>query len=298
MKILLLGKNGQLGWQLQRALLPLGEVITLDRTNRSSLCGDLSNLDGLKQTIHTLDPQIIVNAAAYTAVDKAESEPELARLINAQAPEVLAREAAALGSLLVHYSSDYVFDGSGNKPWQESDPAAPLNHYGQSKLEGEQAIQASGCRHLIFRTSWIYSTYGNNFAKTVIRLAREREVLHIVNDQIGVPTNAATLADITAHALRTALQLPEVNGLYHVAPQGEVSWYDYANFVIKEAQDLGEVFQVQNIVPISSADYVTPAMRPYNSRLDTSKFSDTFSLRLPYWECEMTRVLKEILLCS
>lgn len=298
MKILLLGKNGQVGWQLQRALAPLGDVIALDRTNRVPRCGDLGNLDALAQTVRVIAPKIIVNAAAYTAVDKAESEPEIAQLINAQAPGVLAREAAALDSWLVHYSTDYVFDGTKSTPWLETDPTVPLNQYGRSKLEGEQAIQASGCRHLIFRTSWIYSTYGTNFIKTILRLARKQEELQIVDDQIGAPTGAAMLADFTAHALRTTLSEPGVSGLYHLASDGEASWYEYANFIINKAKESGEVFQVQNITPIPSTNYHKPALRPSNSRLNSTKFSRTFSLYIPHWEVEVSRVLQEILTTS
>ncbi len=190
MKILLLGKNGQLGWELQRALAPIGELIALDRKGDFNFCGDLTNLEGLANTIRTLSPDVIVNAAAYTAVDKAESEPELATLIKTSAPAILAREANALGALLVHYSTDYAFDGSGHHFWKETDSAAPLNVYGKTKFEGEQLIQASGCNHLIFRTSWVYGARGNNFVKTILRLAREKEEINIVHDQIGAPTGA------------------------------------------------------------------------------------------------------------
>lgn len=295
MKIILLGKNGQVGWELQRSLAPFGELIALARDGHSSFCGDLTNLEGLSQTIRALAPDVIVNAAAYNAVDKAESETELAMLINAKAPEILAQEAASIGALLVHYSTDYVFNGSGSNPWQETDAVAPLNYYGKSKLEGERAILASGCKHLIFRTSWIYSVRGNNFAKTMLRLARERESLSVVNDQIGAPTGADLLADVTAHALRRTLDNSEVIGLYHLASQGETSWYNYANFIIESAQNLGEVFQLQTLIPIASADYITPARRPSNSRLDTTKLSNTFSLHLPHWEVGVNRMLKEFI---
>ncbi|MDR3501948.1 MAG: dTDP-4-dehydrorhamnose reductase [Legionella sp.] len=295
MRILLLGKNGQLGWELQRALSPLGELIALDRNNVAPLCGDLTKSESLAQTIRHLAPDIIVNAAAYTAVDKAESEPELAMLVNATATEVLATEAAALGAWLIHYSTDYVFDGSGSNFWQETDPVAPLNCYGKSKLKGEQAIQASGCKHLIFRTSWVYAARGANFAKTILRLARERQELRIINDQIGVPTGADLLADITAHALRMAVKNPLLSGVYHLAPQGEISWYDYARFLVDEITNTGEQLLVEQITPIPSEEYNTPAKRPLNSRLNTKKLINTFSIYLPNWELGVSRMVKEIL---
>ncbi|WP_028387547.1 dTDP-4-dehydrorhamnose reductase [Legionella fairfieldensis] len=297
MKILLFGKNGQLGWELQRALAPLGEVTALIREDSFPLCGDLSRLNEVAHTIRTVKPHIIVNAAAYTAVDKAEAESERAsvELINAKAPGLLAREAAAIGAWLVHYSTDYVFDGKGSDCWKENDPVAPLNHYGKTKAAGEQAVVLSGCNYLIFRTSWIYSNRGNNFVKTIIRLAYEQTTINVVNDQIGAPTGADFLADITAHALCIALQNPTVKGLYHIAAQGETSWYDYANFIIKEARNLGERFQVKTINPVDSADYFTPAKRPLNSRLNTTKFSDVFPLHLPHWEFGVNRMLKEFL---
>lgn len=295
MKILLFGKNGQLGWELQRALSPLGELIALDRYGTEALCGDLTNLAGIAQTIRRVAPDVVVNAAAYTAVDKAETETQLANLINSQAPQVLAQEVAVLGAWLVHYSSDYVFDGSGSQPWGESDLAKPLNHYGQSKLEGEKAIEESGCKHLIFRTSWVYGYHGNHFVKTIMRLAREREFLNIVDDQIGAPTGADLLADITAHSLRTAFMKAAVGGLYHLAPYGEISWYDYANFIINTAQTLGQRFLVKAINPIQSSDYKTAAKRPLNSRLATAKLASNFSLNLPHWESGVVRMLKGIL---
>ncbi len=223
MKILLLGKNGQVGWELQRSLQPLGQVIALDRAGGAGLVGNLGDLADLEQTLCDLKPDIVVNAAAYTAVDKAESEPALARRINAEAPQVLADTMAKLGGWLVHYSTDYVFDGSGQQPWQEDQQTNPLNIYGQTKLEGEQAIQSSGCKHLIFRTSWVYAARGNNFAKTMLRLAAEREQLKIIDDQIGAHTGAELIADITAHALQASKRKPEVSGLYHLAAAGEAS---------------------------------------------------------------------------
>lgn len=294
MKILLLGKNGQVGWELQRALAPLGDVIALDRNGGAGeLCGDLSDLEGLARTVRAVAPDVIVNAAAWTAVDKAETEQQMARRINAEAPAVLAREAAALGAWLVHYSTDYVFDGSGNTPWAETDAMAPLNVYGQTKREGEQAIVASGCKHLIFRTSWVYAARGANFAKTMLRLAREREALDVIDDQTGAPTGADLLADVTAHAIRAAT--PALSGIYHLAPQGEVTWWGYASFVIEQARSMGEVLKVATVSPIPSSAYPTPAKRPHNSRLATQKLQSAFGLRLPPWQDGVRRMLTEIL---
>lgn len=294
MKILLLGKNGQVGWELQRALAPLGELVALDRAGAEGLCGDLTDLEGLVRTVRAVAPDVIVNAAAYTAVDKAESEPDLARRINVEAPGVLAREAKTLGAWLVHYSTDYVFDGAGSKPWTETDPVAPLNVYGATKLAGEQAIQQSGCNHLIFRTSWVYAARGANFAKTMLRLARERTVVKVIDDQFGAPTGADLLADVTAHAVRVAQQKAEVSGVYHLAPAGEVTWWTYAGFVIAQARAAGEALVVETVEPIPTSAYPTPARRPSNSRLDTRKLQTTFSLHLPDWPDGVSRMLTEI----
>jgi len=296
MKILLFGKNGQVGWELQRSLAPLGELIALDARSES-LCGDLTNLAGIANTIRTVAPDIIVNAAAHTAVDKAESEPDLADTLNTLAPEIMAKEAARLGAWLVHYSTDYVFDGSGKVAWRESDATGPLSTYGKSKLAGELAIIASGCRHLIFRTSWVYAARGGNFAKTMLKLAKERDSLKVINDQIGAPTGADLLADVTAHAIRTALQQPEVSGLYHLVAGGETSWHGYANFVIEFARQAGVEIKVSAdaIAPVPTAAFPTPAIRPLNSRLDTQKLQNTFNLYLPHWQSGVTRMLTEIL---
>lgn len=300
MKILLLGKNGQVGWELQRALAPLGEVIALDRAGMAAspwgaLCGDLADLDGLARTVRAVAPDVIVNAAAWTAVDKAEAEVAQARCINAEAPAVLAREAAACGAWLVHYSTDYVFDGSGTAPWAETDAVAPLNVYGQTKWEGEQAIVQSGGRHLVFRTSWVYAARGANFAKTMLRLARERDALNVIDDQVGAPTGADLLADVTAHALRVAQARPDVAGIYHLAPLGEVTWWGYASFVIAQARAMGETLQVQSIAPIPSSAYPVAARRPLNSRLSTQKLQATFGMHLPQWQDGVQRMLTEIL---
>jgi dTDP-4-dehydrorhamnose reductase len=295
MKILLLGKNGQVGWELQRSLAPLGELIALDRHAVEGFCGDLSDLDALRATIRRIRPDIIVNAAAYTAVDKAESESELADRVNAQASRLLAEETAILGGWLIHYSTDYVFSGHGTTPWQETDAVAPVNQYGETKLAGEQAITASGCKHLIFRTSWVYGARGNNFAKTMLRLAKDRDTLSVIADQIGAPTGADLIADVTALAIREVLQRPELAGLYHLAAAGEVSWHGYASHVIAFAQDNGEQLAVETISPIDTTAYPTPARRPLNSRLNTQKLRDNFSLHLPDWQSGVTRMLREVL---
>jgi len=291
MKILLLGKNGQVGWELQRSLAPLGELISPDRNTG----GDLSDLDALRATIHQVKPEIIVNAAAYTAVDKAESETELADCVNGQASQVMAQEAASLGAWLIHYSTDYVFSGQGAKAWQETDSVAPVNHYGASKLAGEQAIIESGCKHLIFRTSWVYGARGNNFAKTMLRLAKDRESLSVIADQIGAPTGADLIADITALAIQQVMHRPELAGLYHLAAAGEVSWHGYACHVIDFAKTQGEELAVTAVNPIDTIAYPTPARRPLNSRLNTQKLRDNFSLHLPDWQSGVTRMLREVL---
>ncbi|MGZ8946685.1 MAG: dTDP-4-dehydrorhamnose reductase [Methylococcaceae bacterium] len=296
MKLLLLGKNGQVGWELQRSLAPLGEVIALDRHTVDGLCGDLSNLQGLSDTIRRVKPDVIVNAAAYTAVDKAESEPELANTINALATEVMAKEAQASGAWLVHYSTDYVFDGSGDKPWIETDKTGPLGVYGATKLLGEQLIQQSGCQHLIFRTSWVYGARGNNFAKTMLRLAKDRDTLNVIDDQVGAPTGAELLADVTAHAIRLAQQHPDVSGLYNLIAKGETSWFGYARFVLDFAEKSGVPLKVaaNAINPIPTSAFPTPAKRPHNSRLDTSKLESTFNLLMPDWQSGVIRMLSEI----
>jgi len=235
MNILLLGKGGQVGWELQRSLAVLGNVTALDFDSPEH-CGDFSNPQGVAETVRALRPQVIVNAAAHTAVDKAESEPELARLLNATTPGVLAEEAARLGAWLVHYSTDYVFDGSGERPWVEDDAPAPLSVYGATKLEGEQLIRQAGCQHLILRTSWVYAARGGNFAKTMLRLAQERERLTVIDDQWGAPTSAELLADVTAHALRQLLKRPEDGGLYHCVAAGETTWHSYAKYVLSHAR--------------------------------------------------------------
>ena len=302
MKILLLGKNGQLGWELQRSLAVLGEVIALDRQGADGLCGDLADLGGLARTVRQLRPQLIVNAAAYTAVDRAEGDEALAQRINALAPEALAREAASLHALLVHYSTDYVFDGRGDTPWREGDATAPLNAYGRTKREGETRIAATNCRHLIFRTSWVYGAHGQNFAKTVLRLASERDTLSMIHDQIGAPTGADLLADITAQTVRHLLPMQGHNdhtpsGIYHVAASGETSWFDYAHWVLTCAQKRGVQLKVDAAMlkAIPSSAYPVTAVRPHNSRLDTTRLSSTFGVHLPHWQQGVQRMLQEIL---
>ncbi|NJD07975.1 MAG: dTDP-4-dehydrorhamnose reductase [Methylococcaceae bacterium] len=294
MNILLFGKNGQVGWELQRALAPLGPVTAVD-FDSAELCGDFINPEGLAETVRRLKPAVIVNAAAHTAVDKAEAEPERCRTINAHAPAVLAREAGNLGAWLVHYSTDYVFDGCGDRPRLETDPTGPLSVYGATKLEGEQLIRDSGCNHLIFRTSWVYAARGANFARTMLRLARERERLTVIDDQIGAPTGADLIADVTAHALRAACGRPDLRGLYHLVAAGETSWHGYATAVIEFARGLGEDLQVREIEPIPTREFPTPATRPLNSRLDTGKLRSTFGLEPPHWRQGVERMLTEIL---
>lgn len=300
MKLLLLGRNGQVGWELQRSLAPLGELIALERQGDAGgqgLCGDLSRLDELARTVRALRPDVIVNAAAHTAVDKAESEPEQARLLNALAPQVLAREAAQTGALLVHYSTDYVFDGSGSAARTETEATAPLSVYGGSKLEGEQLIQASGCRHLIFRTSWVYAARGGNFAKTMLRLAQEREALSVIDDQWGAPTGADLIADVTAHAIRQLQRQPGDQGLYHLVASGETTWHAYASHVIARARELApdRPWKVQRIAAVPTSAFPTPAQRPHNSRLNTDRLQQTFGLRLPHWQAGVDRMLQEII---
>ena len=294
MKILLLGKNGQVGWELRRSLAPLGELIALDRAGEDGLCGDLTDLEGLRRTISIAKPNIIINAAAYTAVDNAENDKVNTNIVNAQAPRVLAEEAQKIGAWLVHYSTDYVFDGSGNNAWEEKDESNPLSEYGRSKLAGEQAIENSGCKYLIFRTSWVFGSRGKNFAKTMLHLATERQTLSVINDQVGAPTSAALLADCTAHALLKAIRNPELAGLYHLAASGQTTWYEYANLVIEHARNIGKELLVTEIKPIGTLDYPTPAKRPYNSRLSTTKFRDSFDLVLPKWQQGVIRMLDEI----
>ena len=297
MKILLLGKNGQVGWELQRSLAPLGEVVACDFDSPGDLKADFSQPETLRALVQRVRPDVIVNSAAHTAVDKAESEAELARALNATAPGVVAEEAAALGALLVHYSTDYVFDGSGDQPRDEDATTAPLNVYGRTKLEGEQLIRDSGCRHLILRTSWVYAARGGNFARTMLRLAAERETLSVINDQIGAPTGADLLADISAHAITRLHLQPDLAGTYHCVAGGETSWHGYARHVIEWAHGHGVSLKVaaDAVHPVPSSAYPTPAQRPLNSRLSTARLQIAFGLNLPHWQAGVDRMLAEVL---
>lgn len=303
MRLLLLGRNGQVGWELQRSLAPLGEVIALDRhsTLPDGGSGDLSDVDGLRAAVRGLRPDVIVNAAAFTAVDRAESEPELAHAINAEAPGVLAEAAQAAGAWLVHYSTDYVFDGSDSSPWMEEDATGPLGVYGSTKLEGEQRIAAACERHLILRTSWVYAARGGNFAKTMLRLAAERERLTVIDDQYGAPTGAELIADVTALVLRQlAAQSPSASagaGIHHLASAGETTWNGYARFVLDTARELRPdlPLKAEEVTPVPTSAFPLPARRPLNSRLDTRRLRGTFNLVLPPWQQGVRRMLTEIL---
>lgn len=293
MHVLLFGQNGQVGWELQRALAPLGRITAVD-FDSTDYCGDFSNQAGVAETVRLVKPDVIVNAAAYTAVDKAESERALAQLLNATSVAAIAKEAQALGAWLVHYSTDYVFDGSGEHSWVESDQTAPLNVYGETKLAGEHAAVLC-TRHLIFRTSWVYAARGANFARTMLRFGKERSEMSIINDQFGAPTGAELLADCTAHALRIAQYKPEVAGLYHLVASGTTTWFDYAQLVFAKAREAGVELSVMQLNAVPASEFPTPAKRPHNSRLDTSKFQRTFGLVLPDWTVGVERMLVEIL---
>ncbi|KPU94368.1 dTDP-4-dehydrorhamnose reductase [Variovorax paradoxus] len=296
MKLLLLGKGGQVGWELQRSLAPLGELVALD-FDSTDFHADFSRPEQLADTVRQVRPDVIVNAAAHTAVDKAESEPEFARKLNATSPGVVAQAAREIGALMVHYSTDYVFDGSGTAPWKETDATGPLSVYGRTKLEGEQLVAQHCAKHLIFRTSWVYAARGGNFAKTMLRLARERDKLTVIDDQFGAPTGAELLADITAHAIRATLQDPSKAGLYHAIAGGETTWYGYARYVLELAQQAGVELKAgpQQVEAVPTSAFPTPATRPHNSRLDTSKLQAAFGLVLPPWQNGVARMLREIL---
>ena len=299
-KILLFGKGGQVGWELQRSLALLGEVVALD-FDSLDFCGDFTNLAGLAATVEAIRPDVIVNAGAHTAVDKAESEVALVRTINALAPAALAQAAKRVGAWMVHYSTDYVFDGSGQKPWHETDIPSPLSVYGRTKVESEQLIQSSGCKHLIFRTSWVYAARGGNFAKTMLKLAQEREQLKVINDQIGAPTGAELLADATAQVLQIVCAQPdkslEYSGIYHLVAAGSTNWFDYANHVINYAKKTKPGLNIiaRSVEPVPSSAFQTAAKRPLNSRLDTRKISETFGLTMPDWTLGVNRMLTEYL---
>lgn len=296
MNILLFGKGGQVGWELQRSLSVLGTVTALDHDSADH-CGDFANPAGVAETVRALRPDVIVNAAAHTAVDKAESEADFARTLNATTPGAIAQEAAELGAWLVHYSTDYVFDGSGSRPWVETDTPAPLSVYGRTKLEGEQLIAQSGAKHLILRTSWVYAARGGNFAKTMLRLAQERERLTVIDDQWGAPTGADLLADVTAHAIRHLQRHPEHAGLYHCVAAGETTWNAYAKYVLSRANIENSAIKIiaKEVAPVPTSAFPTPAARPHNSRLSTAKLQTTFGLQMPHWQAGVARMLAEIL---
>ena len=296
MNILLFGKGGQVGWELQRSLSVLGNVTALDHDSTEH-CGDFANPAGVAETVRALRPDVIVNAAAHTAVDKAESEADFARTLNATTPGAIAQEAAKLGAWLVHYSTDYVFDGSGSRPWVETDTPAPLSVYGRTKLEGEQLIAQSGAKHLILRTSWVYAARGGNFAKTMLRLAQERERLTVIDDQWGAPTGADLLADVTAHAIQHLQQHPEHAGLYHCVAAGETTWNAYAKYVLSRASIENSAIKIiaNEVAPVPTSAFPTPAARPHNSRLNTAKLQTTFGLQMPHWQTGVARMLAEIL---
>ena len=296
MKILVFGRNGQVGWELQRALAPLGLVVALGRSAAGGLRSDFRDPEALAATVREVSPDVIVNAAAHTAVDLAESEPELARTVNAVAPGVLAREAQQIDALLVHYSTDYVFDGSGAAPWKESDAARPLNVYGRTKLEGEEAIRGSGCRHLILRTSWVYAARGKNFLRTILRLAASRDTLRMVNDQIGAPTAAELIADLTAHAIQRVRADARRAGTYHVAAAGETNWHEYACFIVDRAREAGWTLRMSssNIEPVPTEAFPLPALRSRNSRLDCSAFARAFGLYFADWREGVERAIEEL----
>jgi len=297
MKLLLLGSNGQLGWELQRSIAMLGKLKVCDRNTV-----DFFDLDGLRKLIRGYKPDVIVNAAAYTDVDKAESDEENACQINSKAVDLLAQEAKVLDAWLIHYSTDYVFDGTKMGAYIEEDKTNPLSVYGKTKLQGEEAIMKSKCKYLIFRTSWLYGIHGKNFFKTIIKLAKERDELRVVSNQIGAPTSAELVADVTSLCLyriaQNSLSSKEISGIYHLTATGKASWYDFAKYVIIEAKKSGGVFLTnpENIIAINASEYVLPAKRPANSLLDTQKLCKTFNLKLPAWQIHADRLIRELYL--
>lgn len=301
MKILLLGKNGQVGWELQRALQPLGEVIALDRAaNENNLIGDLADFDQIEYAIEKIKPDVVVNAAAYTAVDKAESDQENADIINHLAVKNLAEICNNQNCLLIHYSTDYVFNGEGKAAWSENNQTDPVNFYGYTKRLGEIAIEQSGCAFINFRTCWVYGSHGNNFIKTMLKLASSREELSIINDQIGAPTGAALIADITSQTLRyyslsNENRQKELCGHYHLAASGECSWYEYAQYIFRLARQKDQNLAIQKVNAIETTAYPTPARRPLNSRLNTNKLQTNFKIHLPDWKLGVAQVLEEII---
>jgi len=295
MKLLLLGSNGQLGWELQRSISMLGKLKVCDRNTV-----DFFDLDGLRKLIRGYKPDVIVNAAAYTDVDKAESDEENACQINSKAVDLLAQEAKVLDAWLIHYSTDYVFDGTKMGAYIEEDKTNPLSIYGKTKLQGEEAIMKSKCKYFIFRTSWLYGIHGKNFFKTIIKLAKERDELRVISNQIGAPTSAELVADVTSLCLyriaQNSLSSKEISGIYHLTSTGKASWYDFAKYIIIEAQKFGGVFLTnpENIIAVNTSEYVLPAKRPVNSLLDTQKLCKTFNLYLPAWQIHADRAIKEL----
>ena len=294
MKILLLGKNGQVGWELQRSLAPLGEVISLDRNGLNQWCGDLSKPEQIYQTIIDIAPNVVVNASAYTAVDLAETEQDMANLINYVAVGKIAEACAHIKALFVHYSTDYIFDGEGVSVFNEADALKPLNIYGKTKALGEQAIQNAQCNYLIFRTSWVFAQKGKNFLKTMLTLSQQREELSIIDDQIGAPTSAELIADVSAHAIVQTLRDQTKIGIYHLVASGETSWFEYANYIFEQAKNLGVNLAIQQVNPIPTAAYPTPAKRPHNSRLNNQKIQHAFQIYLPDWKVHVQRTVVEV----
>jgi len=294
-RIMLTGKNGQLGWELQRSLAPLGKVVALGRADL-----DLTEPGSIRRTVRAIRPDVIVNAAAYTAVDKAEQEPDLAMAINGVAPGVLAEEARRVGAALVHYSTDYVFDGDKSLPYTEDDAPNPLNVYGRTKLVGERAVEAAGMPHLILRTSWIYGTRGKNFLLTILRLAEQRQQLRVVADQVGTPNWSQTIADETAQILEqccspggTQAGFAESNSVYHLSGSAHTSWYGLTRAILAEAF-MRSGRSAPEVIPIGSAERPTPAMRPKNSVLANAKIIDGFGLTLPQWDVDVRRCVREV----
>lgn len=293
MRILVTGSKGQVGWELVRSLLPLGDVIAADRGMI-----DLADLGAMREKVREIRPDIIVNAAAYTAVDRAEQEEQLATIINGEAPRLLAEEMALSGGLLVHYSTDYVFDGAQDQPYRESDTPNPLNAYGRSKLKGEQGILESKCDFLIFRTSWVYAARGNNFLRTIIRLTKERDKLGIVSDQYGTPTWARLISDVTAHCIAKSMLEKRTgeftSAIYNLTSTGNTSWYGFANKIYELAQ-AGGINETNCLIqPIGTQDYPLPAVRPVNSTLDVSKLEQKFGINLPEWDIPLSRCVDEV----
>jgi len=292
-KILIFGRIGQVGWELRHKLACLGDITSVEYPEV-----DFTKPETLQAVVRAVKPQVIVNAAAYTAVDKAETERDLARSINATGPAVLAEEALKLGSLLVHYSTDYVFNGSGDRPWTETDTPGPLNVYGETKLAGDLAIQASGCDHLIFRTSWVYGARGSNFLLTMLKLGQERKELSIVADQIGAPTTSESIAQATACVLAQVLspgagKTETCSGIYNLTNGGEASWFDFAKAIFEQTHAKTGA-PIPELKPIATSDFPRPAVRPFNSRLNGRKLEEVFGVQLPHWEHALELVLETV----